>query len=103
MAGVVCLLLSGEHIVEFEVTRAGPQHQEALAGREGTAGEAALVAVALMEDGHRTKPGRGGVAKGETHGHQDRKDKRRLRPTRCYFPFLKDKFCSTGEHLLITC
>lgn len=56
VAGVVGLLLPREDVVELEVTGAGSQHQETLAGREGTTGEAALVSVALVEDRHRPKP-----------------------------------------------
>ena len=56
VAGVVGLLLPGEHVVELEVSGAGSQHQEALPGGEGAAGEAALVSVALVEHRHRAKP-----------------------------------------------
>lgn len=56
VAGVVGHLLSGEDVVELEVTRARSQHQEALAGGEGTAGEAALVSIAFVEHRHGTKP-----------------------------------------------
>lgn len=60
VAGVVGRLVSREDVVELEVAGAGSQHQETLAGREGTAGEAALVSVALVEHRHRTKPRRRG-------------------------------------------
>lgn len=56
MAGVVDHLLSGEDVVELEVTGAGSQDEETLAGREGTTGETALVSIAFVEDRHRTKP-----------------------------------------------
>ena len=59
VAGVAGLLLAGEDVVELQVTRARAQHQEALTCRERTAGEAALVAVALVEDRHRSEPGEG--------------------------------------------
>lgn len=56
MAGVVDHLLPGEDVVELEVTGAGSQDEEALAGGEGTTGEAALVSIAFVEDRHRTEP-----------------------------------------------
>lgn len=56
MAGVIDHLLSREDVVELEVTGAGSQDEEALAGGEGTTGETALVSIAFVEDRHRTEP-----------------------------------------------
>lgn len=56
MAGVVGLLGSREDVVKLDVTGARSQHQETLAGRKGTTGEAAIASVALVENGHGAKP-----------------------------------------------
>lgn len=58
MAGVVGLLGSREDVVKLDVTGARSQHQETLAGRKGTTGEAAIASVALVENGHGAKPQR---------------------------------------------
>lgn len=57
VAVVAGLLLAREHVVELELPRARPQHQEALAGGEGAAHEAALVLVRLPEHGDGPEPG----------------------------------------------
>lgn len=57
VAAVAGFFLTCEHVVEFELTRAGPQHQEPLTGREGTAHEAALILVSLPEHGDGAEPG----------------------------------------------
>jgi len=88
VTGVVSLLLSREHIVEFEMTGAGSQHQETLTGREGTTGETALVSVAFVEDRHWAKPQdeeKKIKASGDGHKDQERKNKVCFSTT----PFLK--------------
>lgn len=57
MTAVAGFLLPRKHVVELELAGARPQHEEPLAGGEGTAHETALILICLPEYGNGSKPG----------------------------------------------